>query len=131
MIRKLMLAFSAILLTAALGLAIDQQQPEQQPEQQQEQKAPETPVDSDKKAPKMRTGVVVTIDATKNEITIKDDAGTEARVLIDTLTKITRAGESITLADLKVGDRISSECAESTDGCNAKVVQVIPPAPSQ
>ena len=122
-----MLAFSAILLTAALGLAIGQQKPEQQPEQQE----PGTPVESDKKAPKMRTGVVVTIDATKNEITIKDDAGTEARVLIDTLTKITRAGESITLADLKVGDRISSECAESTDGCKAKVVQVIPPAPSQ
>jgi hypothetical protein len=122
-----MLAFSAILLTAALGLAIGQQKPEQQPEQ----KVPETPVESDKKALKMRTGIVVTIDATKNEITIKDDAGTEARVLIDTLTKITRAGESITLADLKVGDRISSECAESTDDCKAKVVQVIPPAPSR
>ncbi|MFY9609035.1 MAG: hypothetical protein WAU45_10545 [Blastocatellia bacterium] len=127
MIGKLMLAFFAILLTAALGLAISQQKPEQKPEQ----KAEEKPGDSDKKVIKVRTGEVMTVDATKNEITIKDDAGTEARLLIDTFTKITKAGQSITLADLKVGDKISSECAESSDGCKAKAIQVIPPGPSQ
>lgn len=128
MIRKLMLAFSAILLTAALGLAISQQKPEQQPEQKAEQKTGHS--DKDKKV-KVRTGEVVTIDAAKNEITIKDDAGTEARLQVGTFTKITKAGQSITLADLKVGDKISSECAESSDGCKAQSIQVIPPPPSQ
>lgn len=124
MIGKLMLSFSAILLTAALGLAIGQQKPEQKPEQ----KAEET---SEQKAAKVRTGQVVTVDASTNAITIKDDAGVETRVLTDTLTKITKAGESITLADVKVGDKISSECAESSDGCKAKTIQVMPADPGK
>jgi len=123
MMRKLMLAASAILLTTVLGLAIGQQKPEQ--------KAEDNPTNADKKAAKMITGEVVTVDATKKEITIKDDAGMETRLLVASSTKLTKAGKSITLADVKTGDKISTECAESSDGCKAKSIEVMPPSPSQ
>lgn len=128
---KLMLAVSAMLLTALVGLVFAQQKSEQKPEQTPEQKQEQKAADSDKKDIKIRTGEVVSTDAAKNQIVFKDDAGVEVRLLVGSFTKITRDGKSITLADVKTGDKISSECAESSDGCKAKSIQVMPPAPSQ
>ncbi len=75
------------------------------------------------------TGEVVSVDATKNEIVIKDEAGTEAHLLISSSTKITRSGRPITLADVKAGDKVTSECEASADGCKAKSITVTSPAP--
>jgi len=78
---------------------------------------------------KMQTGEVASIDAAKKEIVIKDDTGAEVHLLIAASTKITREGKAIALGDLKVGDKVASECEESPDGCKAKSVSVIPSEP--
>ena len=115
--KKYVLAISVVLCTVMLGLALAQ-------EQATEQKKP------DKAQAKAQTGEVVSIDAAKNEIVIKDDASAEVRLLVSTSTKITRDGKTIALAELKVGDKVTSECEASAEGCKAKSITVIP-APSQ
>jgi len=75
------------------------------------------------------TGEVVLVDATKNVIVIKDEAGTEAHLLISSSTKITRSGRPITLADVKAGDRVTSECEGAANGCEAKSISVTSLAP--
>jgi hypothetical protein len=113
---KYVLAVAAVLCIAVLGMAAAQQKSDDA---------------AQKKAAKVQTGEVVSIDPMKNEIVIKDNTGAEAHLLISASTKITKAGKAITLADVKVGDILSSECEDSSDGCKAKSVQVTPPAPSQ
>jgi Cu/Ag efflux protein CusF len=118
--KKYVLAVSVILCTAMIGMAIAQ---ETAKEQQKPDKAP-------KVTAKAQTGEVVSVDPTKNEIVIKDDAGTEIHLLIGTTTKITRDGKDITLGDVKAGEKVTSECEPSADGCKAKSIVVTPP-PSQ
>jgi Cu/Ag efflux protein CusF len=118
--KKYVLAISVVLCTVMLGMAIAQ---EKATEQQKPEKAPQVEA-------KAQTGEVTSIDATKNEIVIKDDAGAEVRLLISTSTKITKAGKTIALGDIKVGDKVASECVASADGCQAKSLTVIP-APSK
>lgn len=118
--KKYVLAISVVLCTVMLGMALAQ---EKAAEQQKPDKAPQVEA-------KAQTGEVASIDATKNEIVIKDEAGAEIRLLISTSTKITKDGKTIALADVKVGDKVTSECVASTDGCKAKSLVVIP-APSR
>ena len=75
------------------------------------------------------TGEVVSVDSTKNEIVIKDEAGTEVHLLISSSTKVTRSLRSITIADVKAGDKVASECEPAVDGCKAKSIVVTSPAP--
>src|SRR5262245_46771517 len=117
---KLVLAASVILCIAVLGVAITQQTEQKPPKT--EQKPPKT--DQPAKAVTPYTGEVVSVDATKNEIVIKDEAGAETRLLIDKSTKITKDGKAITIGDVKGGDKLTSECEVSNDGCKAKSVQV-------
>ena len=114
--RKYVLAISVILMM--LGAAIAQ---EKAPEAQKPDKAP-------KMEAKAIAGEVTSIDATKNEIVIKDDAGAEVRLLVSTTTKLTKAGKSIAFGDVKVGDKVATECEASPDGCKAKSLAVIPPS---
>ena len=116
--KKYVWAISVILLM--LGAAIAQ---EKAPEAQKPDKAPKVEA-------KAMAGEVVSLDATKNEIVIKDDAGAEIRLLISTSTKLTREGKKIAFGDVKVGDKVATECEASADGCKAKSLAVIPP-PSQ
>ena len=117
--KKYVWAISVILMM--LGAAIAQEKPQ---EPQKPEKAPKVEA-------KAIAGEVTSIDATKNEIVIKDDAGAEVRVLISTSTKLTKAGKTIAFADVKVGDKVATECEATSDGCKAKSFAVIPPAPSQ
>ena len=80
MLGKLKLAVSAMLLTALVGLVLAQQKPDQKAEQKPEQKSEQKAVEPDQKPLTVRTGEVVSIDATKNEIVIKDDAGVEGHL---------------------------------------------------
>ena len=75
------------------------------------------------------TGEVVSVDRSRNEMTIRDDAGTEAHLLITSSTKLTRSGRPIPLAEVKAGDKVTGECEASADGCKAKSIVVISPAP--
>jgi hypothetical protein len=80
-------------------------------------------------ATKQNSGEVVSVDATKNVIVIKDEAGTEAHLMISSSTRVTKSGRSITLADVKAGDKVTSECEAAVDSCKAKSVVVTSPAP--
>jgi hypothetical protein len=75
------------------------------------------------------SGEVESVDATKNEIIIKDEAGTEAHLLISPSTRITRSGRPIALGDVRVGDKVTSECEAAADGCKAQSITVTSPAP--
>ncbi|HXU35619.1 MAG TPA: hypothetical protein VN937_04600 [Blastocatellia bacterium] len=98
-----------------------------QPEKAQPKAAQET----QKPALAQAAGDVVSIDAMKNELVIRDSAGVETHLLISGSTTITRGGKTITLADIKAGDKITSECEDTTDGFKAKTITVTSPAPSQ
>jgi hypothetical protein len=117
--KKYVLAISVILCLSIVAIAQEkaQEPPKQEPIAQTTVKA--------------QSGEVVSIDATKNEIVIKDAAGAEMRLLFSASTKYTKAGKTIALGDVKVGDKITSECDQSSDGCKAKSITVLPPAPSQ
>jgi len=74
-------------------------------------------------------GEVVSVDATRNEIVIKDDNGAEARLLLSPSTSITRSHRAITLANIRVGDKVTGECEAAADGCRAESITVTSPAP--
>jgi len=76
-----------------------------------------------------QSGEVVSVDRARNEITIKDEAGTEAHLLVSSSTRVTRSGRPISFTDVKAGDKVTSECEASADGCKAKSVVVTSPAP--
>lgn len=113
---KHLLAVCVLLCTVGVGIAQEKPNEQKKPEQ-----APTV-------AAKIQTGQVASIDAAKNEIVIKDEAGAEIHLLVGESTKITRAGKAASFGDLKVGDKVATECEESTDGCKAKTIAVIPPA---
>src|SRR6185503_17600898 len=75
------------------------------------------------KTTKVQNGQAVSIDAAQSLIVIKNDAGAEVKILVSPTTKITREGKTAALADLKEGDKVTSECEESADGCKAKSVK--------
>ena len=140
--RKSLFVISLIVLTSLLGVAIAQQKPEQNPAQKVEQKPaqkpeqkpaqkPEQKADESAQAAKILTGEVVTVDATKNEIVIKDEAGTEVHLSIVAATKFFKGDKAIALADIKVGDKLTCECEKPGEGCKAKSIVVTPPTPSQ
>jgi hypothetical protein len=106
--KRLVLASFVLLSVAALGMALSEQ-------------ATSKPG---------KTGEVVSVDAAQNLIVIKDASGAEARILVSTTTKITRDGKAVALADIKAGDKVMTECDESSDGCKAKSIQVVGPKPS-
>jgi hypothetical protein len=75
------------------------------------------------------TGEVLLVDAAKNELVIKGEAGTEAHLSVNSSTRFTRSGKSITLADVKAGDKVTCDCEAAGDGWKAKSIVVISPAP--
>lgn len=108
--KKSIFALSTLLLAAVVALAA----------------MPQTTEKSSSQGAKSHSGEVVSVDAAQNRITIKDQAGKETTLLISTDTKITKEGKAITLADIKAGDQVSSDCEESAEGCKAKSVRVTP-----
>ena len=148
--RKSLFVVSLIVLTSLLGLAIAQQKPEQnpgqkieqkpaqkpeqkpepKPEQKAEPKPEQKPDESASQATKILTGEVVTVDATKNEIVIKNEAGTEVHLSIAASTTFFKGDKAIALADVKVGDKLTCECEKPGEGCKAKSIVVTSTTPS-
>jgi len=114
--KRFMLAIPVILCVLMAAVAIAQ---EKVTEEQKPAKA------------KAHTGEVVSVDAEKNEIVIKDATGAEVRLLVSTSTKINKAGKTIAFADIKVGDKLTTECEMTGDTWTAKSITVIPATPSQ
>ena len=114
---KYVLVMCAILCFGLAGIAVAQEKPK---DPQKSESAPPP-------APTVRSGEIMSIDAAKNEVVIKDEAGAEVHILIGTSTKIIKADKTITLADLKVGDKLASECEDSATVCKAKTIAITPP----
>jgi hypothetical protein len=114
---KYLLVICAILCFAVAGVAVAQEKAKD-PQKSESSPPPE---------PKIRSGEITSIDAAKNDVVIKDETGAEIHLMIGTSTKIIKAGKAVTLADLKVGDKLSAECDDSATACKAKTIAVTPP----
>lgn len=99
--KKITFVLSIIALTASLALAIPTQTTS--PASQQEGQKTGTTV----------SGQVASVDSASNQIVLKDKAGKEVSLAVDTSTKITKGGKDIALADIKTGEMATAEVMES------------------
>ena len=72
------------------------------------------------------SGQVVSVDAAKNVISIKDDAGMDKSINVAASTKITRAGKDILLADIQAGDRLIYILDDTGESAPVKSISVMP-----
>ena len=107
--KKCLFAFSLIIFMASLGLAMTTGY--------QTAQAPQ-------KAMKTITGEVVSVDAAKSEVAVKDDTGAEVRLATNKSTKVTKEGKAAALTDLKPGDKVTCEAEEASGGWLAKSIKV-------
>jgi hypothetical protein len=80
---------------------------------------------SQEPATKSDSGKVVSVDAAKNELKVKDDKGAEKTITVTASTKITKGGKDVTLADLKAGDRVMYELDASASTPVAKMLMIM------
>jgi len=73
---------------------------------------------------KVLSGQVASVDAAANQIVIKDKAGAEVSLMVDSSTKITKAGKNIALADVKPGQTATAEVQESDAGMKALSITI-------
>ncbi len=122
-----------ILSFTALSFAADKAAAPAAPAKAEEKKAPAkaeekkaAPVMEEKKAPvKVRqvTGDVAAVDAKANTITVKGKKG-DVTVTCDAKTKIMMGKEAKTLADVKVGDKVTVKYTEADGKMTAKSVAI-------
>jgi hypothetical protein len=104
---KRLFAFSLVLFLASVGqAAITPHQPASLAED------------------KTVSGEVVSVTADKNEVVIKDGAGSEITLIVSESTKFTKGSETVSLADLKPGLKVTAEAEESEGKLLAKLIQV-------
>lgn len=111
--KKITFLLSIVVLTASLALAIPVQTTNTAPPQQEGQKAGKTV-----------SGQVSAVDSASNSIVLKDKAGKEVNLSVDTGTKITKGGKDITLADIKPGEMAIAEVMESDAGWKALSISI-------
>jgi hypothetical protein len=104
--KKRIFAISLVLFMAPLALASVQSGPSAQ------------------KAIKTVSGEVMSVDSSKNEIVVKDDASKEVRLMVDKTTKITKEGKTVSLMEMKPSEKVTCECEESSSGYLAKSILV-------
>lgn len=76
-------------------------------------------------AMKSQAGKIASVDTAKNEVAIKDEKGAQKTLSISPDTKIMKDGKDITLAELKVGDRVMYEADDSASPAVAKSLTVM------
>jgi hypothetical protein len=108
--KKFIFAFSLSLFLTSLGLA--------------SATLPQSEVSSAQKAAKMVSGEVVSVDPAKSELVVKDDTGSEVRLLVNKGAKVIKEGKTITLADLKPSEKVICEAEESGGSWMAKSIRV-------
>lgn len=104
--KKRIFAFSLVLFMAAFGLASAQSG------------------SSSQKALKTVSGEVMSVDSSRNEVVVKDDASKEVRLTVDKSTKITKEGKTVSLMEMKPSEKVTCECEESSSGYLAKSILV-------
>lgn len=107
--KKLVLAFSAVLFTALLGLAA---------------LTSDQTVSAATQVTKTVSGEVVSVDLVKNEVVVKEKDGKEVRLQTDSTTKVIRQGKEIALAEVKATQKITAEYEEVTGSYLAKSIRV-------
>ena len=107
--KKFMFAFSLVLFLTSLGLASD---------------AGYQSASSAQKAAKTVSGEVLSVDPAKNEMVVKDETGSEVRLLVGKGAKVTKEGKAISLADVKPSEKVICEAEESAGSWTAKSVRV-------
>jgi hypothetical protein len=70
------------------------------------------------------SGEVVSVDAAKNEVVIKDNDGSEVLLVVNDSTKFTKGDKVISLEEMKPGEKVTCEVAESDGKWVAKSIQV-------
>jgi Cu/Ag efflux protein CusF len=65
-------------------------------------------------------GTISSVDATGGELKVKDTGGAEKALKVGPTTKISKGGQEIKLADIKVGDKIKA----TVDGTAVKAIVV-------
>jgi len=90
--------------------------------QQQAGQAPKPSVP--RPALKTHSGEVVSVDTTENQIVIKQRTGKEMTLEVAPDARITKARQTITLSDVKPGDRVTTRCDESGGKCVLKSIRV-------
>lgn len=106
-------AFTLILFAAWLGLAMPNYQSD----------------NAGQKMAKTISGEV--ISASASEIVVKDGTGTEAHLMVDNSTKITRDGNPIALGDVKVGEVVTADCEDAGGSLTARAIRVTSMKPKQ
>ncbi|GBC77038.1 hypothetical protein HRbin08_00507 [bacterium HR08] len=92
----------------------------------QEQKAGQAPAPKATARPALKThsGEVVSVDTAKNQIVIKQRTGKEMTLEVAPDARITKARQTITLGEVKPGDRVTTRCDESGGKCLLKSIRV-------
>src|SRR5262245_58289824 len=106
-LTKRLCAFSLILFIASLGQAALAAH------------SPVLPADD-----KTVSGEVISVAADKNEVVVKDSAGSVVTLVVNESTKFTKGSETISLADLKPGLKVTCEASDSEGKLLAKSIQV-------
>jgi Cu/Ag efflux protein CusF len=116
MIKRL-LAFSLILLTASLGASLGLAAVAAH-----QMTLPSLMADSS--PPKTFSGEIVAADSSKNEVVVKDSAGSEVHIAVNESTKLIKGGKAVSLADLKPGDKVTIDADEAEGKLVAKTIAV-------
>jgi Cu/Ag efflux protein CusF len=103
------LSLLAVFTMASVGFAYQ----EPQPATQQQQQA------------KRATAKVVSVDASRNVIEIKDQTGANVSMAVSPQAKITKDGKDVTLNDIKADDTVSVDWEEEGGRMTAKSVTVV------
>lgn len=85
-----------------------------------------TPQTTQDQAMKSQVGRVVSVDTSKNEITVNDEQNNNKTLQISSTTKITKGGREITLVDIKSGDRVLFEYDNVAGSSTVKSIVVMP-----
>jgi Cu/Ag efflux protein CusF len=109
MIKKFAL-FAFLLLFACVGFAFAQEDQQQPPEDQQQLAPPQEQQQTPTSQNQQLQGVVSKIDLVKKTITLKDEISKTTQDLdFNESTALSKAGNPLTVAELKKGDRVSVE----------------------
>jgi Cu/Ag efflux protein CusF len=75
---------------------------------------------------KQMQGRVVSVDAARNQITIKDEQGADRPLQVSSATRISKDGKAIRLTEIKSGDQIHCMYEGTMDNPSVKTIVVAP-----
>jgi len=72
------------------------------------------------------TGTITALDAAKGSVTVKNNKDVEKTLLFTAQAKITSADKAVTLADLKVGEKVKVNFTEDAGKLTATKIITVP-----